>query len=75
MDHPVRCPNCGSTTHVKISTVGSGHELMGRLRKCDAPPCGFEFETIELTQDRHAFFNSILYRWNQLRAWALAPGP
>jgi hypothetical protein len=72
MDH-VTCPKCASTTQIKVSTVGSHEELCGRERKCVAPSCGFEFDTVEITRDRLSFFNSILYRWNQMRAWAISP--
>jgi hypothetical protein len=70
MDH-VTCPKCGSNTHIKVSTVGVHGELCGRARKCAAAACGFEFETVEISQERFSFLNSILYHWNQMRAWAL----
>ena len=70
MDH-VTCPKCASNTVVKVSTVGIHGELCGRSRKCVAAHCGFEFETVEISQDRFSFLNSVLYQWNQLRAWAL----
>jgi transcriptional regulator NrdR family protein len=70
MDHHlVRCPKCGSSTHVKVSTVGNSEELMSRQRQCDAAVCRHEFDTVELTQDRLSYLHSILYRWNQMFAW------
>ena len=66
------CPKCGHrATH---TTPAPGvEELSRRSVVCLNKECGYAEHVVEITAERLNHLNSILYRWNQMRAWMLPP--